>query len=77
MPKKHFIPQQWEECSDECRLPICNKAYSGDCGNDRVNDVERIVFLIEQQGADIAPSYENWVKLGFALVDGCGENGRD
>lgn len=77
MPKKHFIPQQWEECPDESRMPICNKVYSGDCGNDRDNDVERIVSLIEQQGADIAPSYEEWVKLGFALVDGFGENGRD
>lgn len=77
MPRKHFIPQQWEECSDECRLPICNKAYFGDCGNDRDNDVENIVSLIEQQSADIAPSYEEWVKLGFALVDGYGENGRD
>ena len=77
MPKKHFIPQQWEECSDENCIPICNKVYSGDCGNDRDNDVERIVSLCEQQGTDIAPSYENWVKLGFALVDGYGENGRD
>ena len=77
MPKKHFIPQQWEACSDESRLPICNKVYSGDCGNDRDNNVERIVSLIEQQGADIAPSYEEWVRLGFALVDGYDENGRD
>lgn len=77
MPKKPFIPQQWEECADESRMPICNKACSRDCGNDRDKDVERIVSLIEQQGADIAPSYEEWVKLGFALVDGYGENGRD
>lgn len=77
MPKKHFIPQQWEVCADKSRLPICNKAYSGDCGNDRDNDVERIVSLCEQHGTDIAPSYEEWMKLGFALVDGYGENGRD
>lgn len=77
MPKKHFIPQQWEACSDENCIPICNKVYSGDCGNDRVNDVERIVSLCEQHGTDIAPSYEEWVRLGFALVDGYGENGRD
>lgn len=47
------------------------------CFDNKDNDVERIVSLIEQQGVDIAPSYEEWVKLGFALVDGCGENGRD
>ena len=50
MPKKHFIPQQWEACSDENCIPICNKVYSSDCGNDRVNDVERIVSLIETKG---------------------------
>lgn len=77
MPKKHFIPQQWEECQDENCIPICNKVYADDYGNDRDNDVERIVSLCEQQGADIAPSYEEWVKLGFALVDGYGENGRN
>lgn len=49
-------------------MPICNKVYSGDCGNDRDNDVERIVSLCEQHGTDIAPSYGEWVKLGFALV---------
>ena len=58
-------------------MSICNKAYSCDYGNDRENDVERIVSLCEQYGTDIAPSYEEWVRLGFALVDGYRENGRD
>lgn len=77
MSKKPFIFLQWESCSDENRMPICNKVCSDDWGNDRDNDVERIVSLVEQQGADIAPSYEDWVKLGFALVDGLGEKGRE
>lgn len=77
MPKRPFIPRQWEACSDENRMSICNKAYSCDCGNDRENDVERIVSLCEQYGTDIAPSYKEWVRLGFALVDGYRENGRD
>ena len=77
MPKSPFIPQQWEECADESRMYIYDKVYADDWGNDRDNDVERIVSLCEQQGTDIAPSYEEWVKLGFALVDGYGENGRD
>ncbi|WP_320983071.1 DUF3987 domain-containing protein [Bacteroides sp.] len=33
--------------------------------------------MCEQLGTDIAPSYEEWVRLGFALVDGYGEKGRD
>lgn len=77
MPKKPFIPRQWEDCSDKSRIPICNKVYSGDCCNDRDNDVERIISLCEQLDTDIAPSYEEWVRLGFALVDGYGEKGRD
>lgn len=72
MPKKTFIPQQWEECLDENHTQVGNEVFA-DCTND---DVERIVSMIEQQGADIAPSYDEWVRLGFALVDGCGENGR-
>lgn len=76
MQKKPFIPQQWEECSDETREPVDNKVYANDWTNDKNNDVERIVSHIERQGIDIAPSYEEWVKLGFALADGYGENGR-
>lgn len=72
MPKKSFIPQQWEECPDETSISVKNNSFKDDSSN----DVERIVSLIEQNATDIAPSYEEWVKLGFALVDGCGENGR-
>lgn len=72
MPKKTFIPQQWEECSDENHTPANNSSRK----DDNSNDVERIVSLIEQNSTDIAPSYEEWVRLGFALVDGYGENGR-
>lgn len=86
MPKKPFIPQQWEECSNEnCQsvLPVlleCNQTATPENRNaqtDCAEDVERIVSQIERQGIDIAPSYEEWVKLGFALADGLGENGRE
>lgn len=72
MPKKTFIPQQWEECPDETSISVKSCSFK----DDNSNDVERIVSLIEQNSTDIAPSYEEWVKLGFALVDGYGENGR-
>ena len=86
MPKKPFIPQQWEECSNEnCQsvLPVlleCNQTATPEnrkAQTDCTEDVERIVSQIERQGIDIAPSYEEWVKLGFALADGLGENGRE
>lgn len=73
MPKKRFIPQQWEACSDESHAPVGN----GIPMDVRNSDVERMVSLAEQQGTDVALSYEEWVKLGFALVEGYGENGRD
>lgn len=77
MPKKPFIPQQWEVCSDKnyhSTLPV-QSISNRDNGN--TDEVERIVSLIEQRHADIAPAYGDWVRLGFALVDGFGENGRD
>ena len=86
MPKKPFIPQQWEECSNEnCQsvLPVlleCNQTATPENRNaqtDCTEDVERIVSQIERQGIDIAPSYEEWVKLGFALADSLGEKGRE
>ena len=36
-----------------------------------------VVREIEQCAIDIAPHYKDWVELGFALVDGLGENGRE
>lgn len=40
-------------------------------------DVESVVREIERRAIDIAPNYRDWVELGFALVDGLGENGRE
>ena len=39
--------------------------------------VRQVVERIEAQGADIAPSYEEWRNVGFALADAFGEGGRD
>lgn len=35
-----------------------------------------MVCEIESLHIDIAPSYNDWVNLGFAIADGCGECGR-
>jgi len=45
--------------------------------SDLMNDVEQLVQKIEANGVDIAPEYNTWVNLGFALADGLGENGRE
>ncbi len=37
--------------------------------------VEELVSKLEELGIDIAPTYNDWVKLGFRLVDGLGKDG--
>ncbi len=39
------------------------------------DDVEKVITRIEACKIDITASYENWLKLGFALADGLGING--
>lgn len=49
--------------------PSVTSCESGD-------DVEIVVARIEAAGVDIAPSYDEWVKVGFALAELKGEAGR-
>lgn len=45
--------------------------------NDDIPDaIEEITSRVEQASVDIAPTYNEWLQLGFALVDALGENGR-
>ncbi len=39
--------------------------------------MDAVVSAIEQQMADIAPGYDEWVRLGYALADKFAERGRD
>ncbi|PWJ42231.1 PriCT-2 domain-containing protein [Sediminitomix flava] len=39
--------------------------------------IEYIVSYIERNQLDITDGYDNWLNIGFALVDALGENGRD
>ncbi|MFA6924418.1 MAG: BT4734/BF3469 family protein [Bacteroidales bacterium] len=40
-------------------------------------DVEKIINQIEKQKIDITGSYDNWLKIGFAIANGFDENGRN
>ena len=42
-----------------------------------MNDLLRLVAAVEQCGADIAPSYDEYTLLAFAIATDCGEAGRD
>jgi hypothetical protein len=39
-------------------------------------NVELIIMLIERDGIDITEDYNNWIKIGAALANQFGENGR-
>lgn len=41
------------------------------------DEVDILIREIVSRGADIAPSYDEWVELGFALSSEYGEGGRD
>lgn len=42
-----------------------------------MNDLSRLVAAAEQCGTDIAPSYDEYTLLAFAIATDCGEAGRD
>lgn len=75
MSKKIFFAQDWENVPSELQqtdMPSITPLY-----NKVEEDMEHIVREIEQRAIDITPNYKDWVELGFALVDGLGENGRE
>ncbi len=42
----------------------------------QLQDIEDVISLVEASAIDIAPSYDEWLTLGFALADALGEDGR-
>jgi len=40
------------------------------------DDIEKLVAQIESKRIDLTANYDDWVKIGFALVDATGEEGR-
>ncbi len=41
-----------------------------------LSDLERLVAAIERQGANIAPTYQEYMPIAFAIANDCGEAGR-
>jgi len=73
--KKTFNPTDWldveqtaDETSDDEEMPKSKKEVK--------RDIEMATQNIEVLGIDIAPKYDDWYKLGFALVSALGEDGR-
>ena len=42
-----------------------------------IQDLERLVAAIEKQGANVAPTYQEYMPLAFAIANDCGEAGRE
>lgn len=76
MSKKTFSPKDWLDKSkpSEANLPKSKALVDPD--NNLETQVEEIVQKIEQSSVDIAPAYDEWRDLGFALADAFGEDGR-
>lgn len=43
---------------------------------DNFNILEQIVIAVEQSGANLAPTYQEYMPLAFAVANSCGEAGR-
>lgn len=86
MEKKKFIPGEWQEDlpaaapqdQDPAAASARRPAPANDAWTASLEDqIERITQRIEATHTDITVGYDNWLTLGFALVDALGENGRD
>lgn len=78
MPKKIFSAQEWENAPSKQDMPLpVQLHYNKATAEELYCQVERVVCEIEISGIDIAPEYNQWVSVGFALVDGFGQNGRE
>src|SRR5574344_2890062 len=80
--KKTFRPEDWwppeakpRETPDQVGG---DGEIAGQAGNDgKLDDVEVLTQRVETRGLDITGDYHRWLNIGFALVEGLGENGRD
>ncbi|MBY0425480.1 MAG: DUF3987 domain-containing protein, partial [Cytophagales bacterium] len=70
MNKKKFIPSDWIEKPSEIHIqPKANNLPE--------SDIEKLIAEIESRKVDITTTYENWLKIGFALSDAFQESGRN
>lgn len=78
MSKKIFSATDWENVPSNLIAPTIVEpmTYYNSPTSDIQEDIEAVVAEVESCAIDIAPSYGEWVNLGFALVDGLGEMGR-
>ena len=73
--RQKFNPAQWlqepAKTKTAAPVPISKTATR------QQHEVEVVLRRIEAFGIDLTCNYEDWLKLGFSLVDGFGEAGRE
>ena len=83
--KKMFKPEEWvpedvrhSRLDRESGMPDrVGHDETCACDNSKLDDVEMLTQMVEARGVDITGDYRRWLNIGFALVEGLGEYGRD
>lgn len=67
----------WENVPSDIEktITVSLLAKSEEITPNLMSDIDRVVQEIEKRGIDIAPDYDTWLNVGFALADGLGING--
>ena len=83
--KKVFRPEDWVPEERHARQrpgisetpdQVVGDGMHTDIGA-KLDDVELLTQMVEARGLDITGDYHRWLNIGFALVEGLGEYGRD
>lgn len=86
--KKEFNPLEWKDKKEKSlspnpdisspipNPPKASKAPIAPSAHSLESDIEQLVTAVETSMVDIAPSYQDWLDLAFALSDALGEGGR-
>lgn len=86
--KKEFNPLEWKDKKEKTlspnpdisspipNPPKASKAPIAPSAHSLEEEIEQLVTAVESSMIDIAPSYQDWLDLAFALSDALGEGGR-
>ena len=72
MKKKEFFVKDWLKIDHKPQAPITKPVIESSLEE----QIDALVSAVESASVDIAPSYDDWRDLGFALADTLGEGGR-
>ena len=79
MANKQFDPSEWLQDSPNNDKEGAPKSAPiiPLSSNNLDADIKALVEQVEASGIDITSNYQDWLDIGFALVEALGEDGRD